>query len=217
VAWFGTTAFEVPREGAGHPSARPLGASGAPSVTGGARRGAYVTHVMRSRAVVVALSAALALTACIGVGGPPWFIPGSARLPSCSEAPAADLTGGWFDQGLVTITSPGCLDAPLGTALPACALDWDVAQDGTEVAIVVDEEYEIRGRLCGDTLHLEGGWWLPVEAEGNGCTYDDEDASEVGIEAEGAALTYADGAMSGTLAIRADCTAEYAVTLRRRP
>ena len=38
-------------------------------------------------------------------------------------------------------------------------------QDGNDVTILVDEEYRIEGRLCGNQLYLRGGWWLPVEDE----------------------------------------------------
>ncbi|MGF1468544.1 MAG: hypothetical protein ACFCGT_20670 [Sandaracinaceae bacterium] len=170
---------------------------------------------MIGRLAAVVIAATL-LPACgLGGGGPPWFFRGSARLPDCTEPPATVLTGEWFDQGQVTITSQGCEDAAPGEVFPSCPLNWVMTQAGGEVDILVDNEYEVRGRLCGDQLHLEGGWWLPVEAEGFGCTYEDEDAAEVGIEAEGSVLTAEEDLLRGTLVVRERCTAEYDVTLTR--
>ena len=158
----------------------------------------------------------MVLTSCFLTDGPPYFIRGTARLPECSDAPAADLSGRWFDQGVLRITSEGCDEAPLDEELRVCALDWELTQDGNEVDLLVDGEYELRGRFCGDTLQLEGGWWLPVEAEGFGCTYEDEDAAEVVIDAGGATLTYAsEGTRTGVLSVRERCTAVYDITLSR--
>lgn len=154
-----------------------------------------------------------------------YFIPGTGTLPDCNEPAATDLDGSvWFDQGLVTIGSAGCQDATSGDAFMACALDWAFTQEGNDVTIIVDEEYQIDGRLCGDQLYLRGGWWLPVEDEDlNSCTYDDDSADEVGISASGNVLTYAAATgetpeqMTGTLAVQGSCSAEYEVTFQRVP
>lgn len=149
----------------------------------------------------------------------PLFIPGSATLPDCSEPPAVDLDGSeWFDQGPVTIDSAGCeVDgASAGATFAACALNWDFTQRGGEVSIVVDDEYRLEGRLCGDQLHLRGGWWLPV-ADAGQCTYDDDSAMAAGIEAAGSALTVTAQRMTGTLSLRAACAATYAITLAPVP
>ncbi|MCA9610698.1 MAG: hypothetical protein KC619_34120 [Myxococcales bacterium] len=162
----------------------------------------------------VLLVFALGTTACIGGEGGPVFIPGSGALPACTEAPSRDVAGHWFDQGTVTVRTAGC-DVPIDSAHPACALDWIVETSGNDATIVVDDEYRIEGRACGDQLHLRGGWWLPVEDAIEGCTYDDDSAEEVGIEAEGNVLTIGDGVMTGTLIVRGRCTADYAVVLTR--
>ena len=62
----------------------------------------------------------------------PYTISGSARLPECTEVPARDLTGLWFEQGVLTITSAGCEanQAPLGTVFDTCPLNWELTQDG---------------------------------------------------------------------------------------
>ncbi len=147
-----------------------------------------------------------------------YFIPGTGTLPDCSEAPDVDLNGTvWFDQGTVLILTTGCADAEPDAMFVSCALNWVFTQNGNEVGIVVDEEYRIEGRVCGDQLYLRGGWWLPVQDEGM-CTYDEDSAAEVGIQAEGNVLTFipADGQngaqMSGTLSVRGACSAEYEVT-----
>jgi len=82
----------------------------------------------------------------------------------------------------------------------------------------VDDEYRMRGRLCGDQLHLDGGWWLPTENETLGCTYDEDDAAEVVIDEGAATLTVEDDGSraAGTLSIRAGCTGRYDMTLTRR-
>jgi hypothetical protein len=72
--------------------------------------------------------------------------------------------------------------------------------------------------MCGDTLHLQGGWWLPLVDENGQCNYADEDGAEVSIEAGGNSLqlqTDAGGSESftGTLALRERCTADYVTQL----
>jgi hypothetical protein len=147
----------------------------------------------------------------------PLFIPGSATLPDCSAPPAVNLDGTeWFDQGTVTVTSAGCQDASAGDPFAVCALNWDFTQRGDEVSIVVDDEYRLQGRLCGDQLHLRGGWWLPVEDAGQ-CTYDDDSAMEVGLQAAGNVLTVTAEQLTGTLALRAACDATYEVVFARVP
>jgi len=160
----------------------------------------------------------IALGACKGEDL--YSIPGTGALPDCSEAPSADLNGTlWSDRGVVTIRTAGCEQAMPDDTFMACSLTWAFTQDGNDVTIVVDEEYRIEGRLCGDELHLRGGWWLPVEDEDVGfCTYEEDSADEVGILAEGNVLTYtaADGEapaqMTGTLAVQGSCRAGYEVT-----
>jgi hypothetical protein len=92
---------------------------------------------------------------------------------------------------------------------------------GQDIEILVDNEYTILGRLCGVMLHLEGGWWLPVEDEGE-CTYDDDSAEEVGIQMAGSTLVVMDDELSvgglvatGTLQVRGSCEAAYDMTLTR--
>jgi hypothetical protein len=172
---------------------------------------------MRSRYGLLPVLALLA--GCPSDG--PYSISGSAVLPSCEETPARDLTGTWFDQGTLTITSAGCEanQAPLGTVLDTCALNWEVTQDGNSVEILVDGEYRMQGRMCGDTLHLQGGWWLPAEDELGQCNYDDEDGAEVGIEMGGSSLLLQQDPgggdyFSGTLSLRETCTADYLMELR---
>jgi hypothetical protein len=145
----------------------------------------------------------------------PAFIRGSARLPACSEPAAFDIDGSlWFDNGSVTVTSAGC-EEPTGTTLAVCGLGWEVGQTGREVEIVVDHEYRILGRACGNQLHLEGGWWLSLQEPNGYCDY--EEGVEVGIESGGSTLDVADSqdVMTGRLAIAERCTAEYDVTFYR--
>jgi hypothetical protein len=171
---------------------------------------------------VACICIVIALGAC---KGDLYFIPGTGTLPDCNEAPSTDLDGTlWFDQGIVTIRTAGCDQAMPDDTFMSCALNWAFTQDGNDVTIVVDEEYRIEGRLCGDELHLRGGWWLPVVDEDvGGCTYDDDSADEVGILAEGNVLTYAaaDGEtpaqMTGTLVVQGSCRAGYEVTFGRAP
>jgi hypothetical protein len=149
-----------------------------------------------------------------------YFIPGTGTLPDCNDAPAADLNGTqWYDNGTVTITSTGCEDTEPGDEHRSCGLDWLFTQSGNDVTIVVDEEYRLEGRLCGDQLSLRGGWWLPVEDEDvGGCTYEDDSAEEVGIMSDGNVLTVAENPMDGrlqmvgTLSVQGRCSADYDVT-----
>ena len=86
----------------------------------------------------------------------PFVVEGTAKLPDCDEAPAADLDGRVFsDSGTVVLTSEGCA-AEAGTSFAACPLTWELSQEGSDVTVWVDDEYRIKGRFCGDTLHLEG-------------------------------------------------------------
>ena len=147
------------------------------------------------------------------------FIPGTATLPACDEAPVTDLSGFWFDIGTVTIRTEGCFDAAVGTEFQSCALNWQFTQDGNDLTIIVDEEYRLNGRLCDDELYLEGGWWLPVEDNGF-CEYEDDSADEVGIQAEGNVLTYSVSdqqiqQLTGTLVVQGSCGASYEVTFER--
>ena len=159
-----------------------------------------------------------ALVSCSADEGP-YFIPGSATLPSCTESPAFDLSGGWSDNGTVSIRTAGCDDAQPGSEFRSCALTWEMTQTESDVDILVDNEYEILGRLCGAELHLEGGWWLPVEDAGE-CTYEEDSAAEVGIQMGGSTLTVAEDqfgslAATGILEVGGPCEAMYEVTLSR--
>lgn len=164
---------------------------------------------------VICISVLVALTGC---KEEIYFIPGTGTLPDCNEAPVTDLNGTlWFDQGAVTIRTMGCFEAMPDDVFESCALNWAFSQDGNEVGIVVDEEYRLEGRLCGDQLHLRGGWWLPVRDEEGFC-YEDDSAAEVGIQAEGNVLMVSPGdqQMTGTLALQAvgECSGDYEVTFR---
>ena len=150
-----------------------------------------------------------------------YFFPGSGVLPNCDEPPITDLDGTpWFDSGTGTILTAGCQGALPDDVFQSCPLVWVFAQDGNDVTIVVDAEYRIDGRLCGDQLYLRGGWWLPVVDEDLGyCTYKDDSADEVGIQAEGNVLTFngdAEGKMTGTLMVQGRCARQYEVTFRRQ-
>lgn len=151
--------------------------------------------------------------------GETYFIPGTGALPDCTETPATNLDGScWFDTGVVTIGSVGCSDAEPDDTFQTCALSWFFTQTGNDVTIVVDNEYRIEGRFCGDQLYLSGGWWLPVE-DGGLCTYAEDSAEEVGIQAEGNVLTYNAAAdfnpdqLSGVLAVQGACSGSYDVVL----
>jgi hypothetical protein len=158
------------------------------------------------------LAACLCLT-CGGGDSGTGVVEGSARLPNCNEAPAAQLDGTvWYDTGQLTIKTSGCsLDK--GTSVEVCPLNWEISQQGNDLTIEVDNEYTMRGRLCGDQLHLAGGWWLPLPDDSGECSYRDEDGTEVGIESEGQTLTVSDSQMTGTLVLRERCLAEYEVTV----
>jgi len=153
-----------------------------------------------------------------------YFIPGTGSLPSCSEPSVANLDGTqWYDNGTVTIRTTGCEGAMPSDEFRVCGLDWVLTQEGDDVTIIVDEEYRIEGRLCGDQvlgdqLFLRGGWWLPVvDEDAGGCTYEDDSAEEVAIMAEGNVLTVAQSQMTGklqmtgTLAVQGGCSADYEV------
>ena len=146
------------------------------------------------------------------------FIQGTATLPNCSETPVTNLDGThWYDNGTITIQTAGCPDTNVGDALTVCGLDWVFTQTGNDAEITVDNEYRIKGRLCGDKLHLQGGWWLPVvDTDTGGCTYEDDSAEEVAIKAGGNLLTVSAQEMSGTLAVQGRCSGTYAVVLRRK-
>jgi hypothetical protein len=156
-----------------------------------------------------------------------YFIPGTGTLPNCSEVAVTNLDGTeWYDNGTVTIRTTGCEGAMPGDELRVCGLDWVLTQDGDDVTIVVDEEYRLEGRLCGDQilgdqLFLRGGWWLPVEDE-LGCGYEEDSAEEVAITAEGNVLGVAQSEMTGklqmtgTLAVQGNCGAHYEVTFDQK-
>ncbi len=152
-----------------------------------------------------------------------YFIPGTGTLPDCNETPDMNLDGScWFDRGVVTIRSDGCREAMPDEMFTVCGLAWSFTQTDNDVTIIVDGEYRIDGRLCGDQLHLRGGWWLLVEDAGM-CDYQDEEsADEVGIQDGGNTLTLVPASpetggqaqMSGVLAVQGSCSAEYDVDLQ---
>lgn len=160
------------------------------------------------------------LISCGAGDGAPYFIPGSATLPSCTESPAFDLSGSWGDGGQVAIETAGCDAAQPGDTFASCPLTWEMTQTGQDIEILVDNEYTILGRLCGDMLHLEGGWWLPVQDEGE-CTYEEDSAAEVGIQMGGSTLIVMDDESAGgliaagTLQVRGPCEAAFDMTLFR--
>lgn len=145
-----------------------------------------------------------------------YFIPGTGSLPDCDEAPVTNLDAALlFDQGTVTIRSLGCQQTMPDDTFASCALNWAFTQTGNDVDIIVDEEYRLEGRICGDQLYLRGGWWLPVVDEDLGyCTYDDDSADEVGIMAEGNVLEVSPSgpSLTGTLVVQGSCSASYQVT-----
>jgi hypothetical protein len=151
-----------------------------------------------------------------------YFIPGTGTLPDCDEAPATDLDGAcWFDSGVITIGSLGCQEAMPEDTFTVCGLAWSFTQTGNDVTIIVDGEYQIDGRLCGDQLSLRGGWWLLVE-DADMCDYQDEEsADEVSIQ-EPNVLTYIPASpdtggqpqLTGTLAVQGSCSADYDVVLQ---
>ncbi|MEM7136958.1 MAG: hypothetical protein AAF500_10290 [Myxococcota bacterium] len=172
------------------------------------------------------LGAAVVLLSC--QPGPPYFIPGSATLPACDQAAAFDLEGTWFDSGVVTVESEGCDGAPAGATFDVCPLNWEfepaLDENGAPIVgdytVLVDNEYIIEARLCDATLYLEGGWWLPVEDEGQ-CTYEDDSAEEVGIQMGGSSLAVSDPdqepllVAEGTLEVQGACAGSVAIRLRQ--
>lgn len=150
------------------------------------------------------------------------FIPGTGTLPDCDDAPIADLNGElWFnDDGPVTVLTEGCLDAVPGEMFTSCVENWAFTQNGNDVSIVVDE-YRVNGRLCGDQLHLEGGWWLSVKDEQGACWYEEEDGDEMGIQSLGNVVTFNPDedpdqeTMTGLLLLKGSCEVNYQVTFRR--
>ena len=150
-----------------------------------------------------------------------YFIPGTGTLPDCNEAPDTNLDGAcWFDSGMVTIGPLGCQEAMPDEVFTVCGLGWSFTQTGNDVTILVDGEYRIEGRFCGDQLHLRGGWWLLVEDAGM-CDYQDEEsADEVSIQTGGNVLRYSAAVdqtpeqLTGTLAVQGSCSADYEVTLQ---
>ena len=172
---------------------------------------------------IVKVGFALLVGLSLGCGGDdgPVSITGTATLPDCTDPPEMDLTGTWYDNGTLTILTDGCSDAPKDEAFQVCALQWVMRQDGNDVSIVVDNEYKVEGRICADTLHLKGGWWLPLADENGACNYADDDGTEVGIQSEGASLTAQSDPMTmidslnGTLVVQERCTAQYEVQFNR--
>lgn len=143
------------------------------------------------------------------------FIPGSGALPDCSETPVRNLDGTiWSDSGLVTTHSPDCDVTPGVPHLP-CHHHWAFTQSGNDVAIIVDGEYRIEGRLCGDELHLRGGWRLSLEVGLVVCMSRDDPVGEMSIQAEGNVLRVSAFEMMGTLAVRGRCSADYDVTFQQ--
>jgi hypothetical protein len=144
------------------------------------------------------------------------FIPGTGTLPSCDDMPVTDLDGTlWFNQGPVTILTEGCRDYVPEDMLSSCAENWAFTQDGNDISIVVDE-YRLNGRLCGDQLYLEGGWWLSVADEQGACWYEDDDGDDMGIQKEGNVLTVdpAEQTMTGQLVLQGSCRVDYDATLQ---
>ena len=89
-------------------------------------------------------------------------IDGTGRLPACSDPAGFDFDGTrWWDSGIVTVDSAGCEGGDVGSEIASCPLDWELSQSGNDLDILVDTEYAIKGRMCGDQLFLRGGWWLP--------------------------------------------------------
>ncbi|MGB3049818.1 MAG: hypothetical protein WBB42_02395 [Polyangiales bacterium] len=150
-----------------------------------------------------------------------FFIPGTGTLPDCNEAPATNLNGTvWFNQGTVTVLTAGCAGVEPDAVLDSCAENWAITQNGNDLDIIVDE-YRVNGRLCGDELYLEGGWWLSVRDEDGACNYEDDDGDEFGIQAEGNALTFVPAnpdtgtadQFEGTLVLQGACGVRYDMTL----
>ena len=178
--------------------------------------GGQMTMLGRVCSVAALVSLVLPVVGC-PPDGPPYFINGTATLPACTEAPSFDLGGlRLSDTGTVTITGAGCKNTTVGETFQSCSLTWVVvAVDGNDIEFFVDNEYTVLGRLCGDQLHLEGGWWLPVVDGDFGCTYEEDSADEVGIQTGGNTLTINNlDDISGVLLVEGSCTAEYNVSFR---
>ena len=145
------------------------------------------------------------------------FIPGTGTLPDCDDAPITTELNGtlWFNQGPVTILTEGCRDYVQDDELSSCAENWAFEQDGNDISIVVDE-YRLNGRLCGDQLYLEGGWWLSVADEQGACWYEDDDGDDMGIQEAGNVVTVnpAEQTMTGNLLLRGSCEVDYEVTFQ---
>lgn len=188
-------------------------------------------RTQRSTSCRTALGITVLILAACG-DSPPYSIVGSATLPACEEAPAFDLTGTWFDSGIVTISTTGCDGATAGATFDACSLDWEfqpsVDEDGTPVegdfTILVDNEYLIETRLCGTTLYFEGGWWLPVAEPDGACLYAEDSAEEVGIQMGGSSLEVRRESdtnpaaepfliAEGTLSVQGACAGTYTILL----
>ncbi|MGB5545055.1 MAG: hypothetical protein WBM74_00665 [Polyangiales bacterium] len=149
-----------------------------------------------------------------------YFIPGTGTLPDCNEAPVVNLNGMvWFNTGPVTVLTAGCPGVEADDVRESCPENWAITQSGNDLDIIVDE-YRVKGRLCGDKLHLEGGWWLSVQNEG-ACWYGDDDGDDFRIEAEGNVVTFVLAnpntagldSFEGTLVMLGRCKVSYDVTL----
>ena len=106
--------------------------------------------------------------------------------------------------------------------LTSCAENWAVTQNENDLDIVVDE-YRLNGRICGNKLYLEGGWWLSAEDEQRQCNYEDDDGEEFGIESDGNVLTFTEAdpeagtsdQWKGILVMQGRCRVSYDATLSR--
>lgn len=188
-------------------------------------------------AIPIALSILVTLSSfgCGGDGGP-YSISGSAKLPDCAEPPDFNLDGTrWYDQqgGSVLIKTAGCVKDGVqlepGDELFSCPLTWVFSQTGSDIEILIDNEYTMKGRLCGSELHLEGGWWLWVENvedpnQVSCIEWDDDSGEEVGIEEGGSTLIVEEvpspfpdeppgHLATGTLKVKGPCEADYEITL----
>jgi hypothetical protein len=147
------------------------------------------------------------------------FIPGTGTLPDCNDAPIDLNDTVWFNEGTVTILTDGCPGVEPETMLESCPENWALTQNGNDLDIIVDV-YRVNGRLCGDKLYLEGGWWLSVKDEQGACWYEDDDGDEFGIQEGGNLLTYipADpdtgtrAQLKGILRLEGSCRASYDAT-----
>jgi len=167
------------------------------------------------------LSCVCAVFALAGCKDSP-FIQGTGTLPDCNEPPIADLNDTvWFNLGPATVLTAGCLDVAPETVLQSCPENWSFEQKGNEIDIVVDE-YRVNGRLCGDQLYLEGGWWLSVADEQGRCWYEDDDGDEFGMQAGGNVLTYTAAnpesgsfaELNGVLLLEGSCRVSYDATFQ---